>query len=54
MPPMGAAHEWLNAVGQPGRPRYAMDFGLPLTGFEEWAGRYMAPDAAQPAAQQAG
>jgi hypothetical protein len=23
MPPMGANHEWLNVVGQPGRPRYA-------------------------------
>ncbi|WP_371403349.1 NmrA family NAD(P)-binding protein [Kribbella sp. NBC_00662] len=37
MPPMGAAHEWLNAVGQPARPEYATDFGLPLTTFDNWA-----------------
>ncbi|MEE1938312.1 NmrA family NAD(P)-binding protein [Streptomyces sp. TRM 70361] len=36
MPPVGAAHEWLNVVGQPARPQYARDLGLPLTGFEEW------------------
>jgi uncharacterized protein YbjT (DUF2867 family) len=37
MPPMGVSHEWLNVAGQPGRPRYATDLGIPLTGFEEWA-----------------
>ncbi|WP_333770142.1 NmrA family NAD(P)-binding protein [Streptomyces sp. IBSBF 2435] len=37
MPPMGATHEWLNVAGQPGRPQYAKDLGLSLTGFEEWA-----------------
>ncbi|ALG11946.1 NmrA family NAD(P)-binding protein [Kibdelosporangium phytohabitans] len=39
MPPMGASHEWLNVVGQPARPRYAADLGLPLTSFEQWAQR---------------
>ncbi|AZM45832.1 NmrA family protein [Streptomyces sp. WAC 06738] len=37
MPPMGVTHEWLNTAGQPGRPRYATDLGIPLTTFEEWA-----------------
>jgi uncharacterized protein YbjT (DUF2867 family) len=37
MPAMGAAHEWLNVVGQPGRPEYASDLGIPLTSFETWA-----------------
>ncbi len=45
MPPMGAALEWLNVAGQPGRPRDAADLGIPLTGFEEWAVRYLRPDA---------
>jgi uncharacterized protein YbjT (DUF2867 family) len=37
MPPMGAAHEWMNAHGQPARPEYARAYGIPLTSFEEWA-----------------
>jgi uncharacterized protein YbjT (DUF2867 family) len=37
MPAMGASHEWLNVVGQPGRPRYAEELGVPLTTFEQWA-----------------
>ncbi|TDV41824.1 NmrA-like family protein [Actinophytocola oryzae] len=41
MPPMGASHEWLNAVGQPGRPRYARDLGIPLTSFEAWAREHL-------------
>lgn len=41
MPRMGASHEWLNVVGQPARPEYARSLGLPLTGFEEWARKYM-------------
>ncbi|MFF9490126.1 NmrA family NAD(P)-binding protein [Streptomyces sp. NPDC014676] len=41
MPPMGAAHELYDVVGQPARPQYARDLGLPLTGFEEWARRRM-------------
>ncbi|MEV6175330.1 NmrA/HSCARG family protein [Streptomyces sp. NPDC051954] len=36
MPAMGANHEWLNVAGQPGRPQYARDLGIPLTSFEEW------------------
>ncbi|MFI0352890.1 NmrA family NAD(P)-binding protein [Actinomadura sp. 9N407] len=41
MPPMGASHEWLNVAGQPGRPEYARDLGIPLTSFEEWAREHM-------------
>lgn len=37
MPAMGASHEWLNVVGQPGRPRYATELGIPLTSFATWA-----------------
>ncbi|MBB5850292.1 NmrA family NAD(P)-binding protein [Amycolatopsis umgeniensis] len=43
MPPMGASHEWLNVVGQPGRPEYARELGLPITGFDEWARKYLRP-----------
>ncbi|WP_410665937.1 NmrA family NAD(P)-binding protein [Amycolatopsis sp. lyj-84] len=45
MPSMGASHEWLNVVGQPGRPEYAKELGLPLTGFDEWARKYLRPGA---------
>jgi uncharacterized protein YbjT (DUF2867 family) len=45
MPPMGASHEWMNAVGQPARPRYAEDFGIALTSFEAWARENMRPGA---------
>lgn len=41
MPAMGASHEWLNVAGQPGRPQYARDLGIPLTTFEEWAHQHM-------------
>jgi uncharacterized protein YbjT (DUF2867 family) len=41
MPDMGANHEWMNAVGQPGRPEYARALGIPLTSFEEWARVHM-------------
>lgn len=41
MPAMGASHEWLNATGQPGRPRYARDLGIPLTSFDAWAQEHM-------------
>jgi uncharacterized protein YbjT (DUF2867 family) len=41
MPAMGAAHEWLNVAGQPGRPQYARDLGIPLTSFEAWAQEHM-------------
>lgn len=45
MPPMGASHEWINVVGQPARPQYARDLGIPLTSFEEWAQEHMRPIA---------
>ena len=45
MPPMGASHEWVNAVGQPARPQYATDLGLPLTTFEQWAHKHLRPTA---------
>jgi uncharacterized protein YbjT (DUF2867 family) len=45
MPGMGASHEWMNVAGQPARPEYARSLGLPLTGFEEWAHRYLGPHA---------
>ncbi|MGW4798502.1 NmrA family NAD(P)-binding protein, partial [Nonomuraea sp. NPDC004297] len=43
MPAMGVSHEWMNVAGQPARPRAAEDLGITLTGFEEWAGRYLRP-----------
>ena len=45
MPAMGAALELLNAVPQPARPEYAMDLGIAVTSFEEWARRYLRPAA---------
>ncbi|MGW2292068.1 NmrA family NAD(P)-binding protein [Streptomyces phaeochromogenes] len=45
MPAMGATHEWLNVAGQPGRPQYARDLGIPLTSFEEWTQQHMRPTA---------
>ncbi|MFE0172066.1 NmrA family NAD(P)-binding protein [Streptomyces sp. NPDC059002] len=45
MPAMGAGHAWLNVAGQPGRPQYARDLGIPLTSFEEWAREHMRPAA---------
>jgi uncharacterized protein YbjT (DUF2867 family) len=41
MPAMGASHEWLNVEGQPGRPQYARDLGIPLTSFDTWAQEHM-------------
>lgn len=41
MPAMGTALEWLNVAGQPGRPRYARDLGIPLTSFEQWAQEHL-------------
>ncbi|MBB4932524.1 uncharacterized protein YbjT (DUF2867 family) [Lipingzhangella halophila] len=41
MPTMGASHEWLNVAGQPGRPQYARDLGIPLTSFDAWAHEHM-------------
>ncbi|GGP68111.1 NmrA/HSCARG family protein [Saccharothrix coeruleofusca] len=45
MPPMGVAHEWINAVGMAGRPQHARDLGIPLTSFEQWAREHMRADA---------
>ncbi|MET9826521.1 NmrA family NAD(P)-binding protein [Streptomyces sp. NPDC006349] len=45
MPAMGAGHEWLNVAGQPGRPHYASDLGIPLTSFEQWTQEHMRPTA---------
>ncbi|MFI6925841.1 hypothetical protein ACIBIZ_38285 [Nonomuraea spiralis] len=45
MPSMGSSHEWLNVAGQPARPQYARDLGLPLTSFEEWARQHLRPAA---------
>ncbi|MEU7186012.1 NmrA family NAD(P)-binding protein [Streptomyces sp. NPDC045369] len=45
MPAMGASHEWLNVAGQPARPQYARDLGIPLTSFEEWAQKHLRPTA---------
>lgn len=41
MPAMGASLDWLNVAGQPGRPQYATDLGIPLTTFEQWARRHL-------------
>ncbi|WP_423465143.1 NmrA family NAD(P)-binding protein [Promicromonospora sp. MS192] len=41
MPAMGASLEWLNVAGQPGRPEYARDLGIPLTSFEQWAHEHL-------------
>ncbi|MFD9902799.1 NmrA family NAD(P)-binding protein [Streptomyces sp. NPDC059063] len=41
MPAAGAAHEWMNVAGQPARPEYARDLGIPLTRFEDWAREQM-------------
>ncbi|MFI6350043.1 NmrA family NAD(P)-binding protein [Streptomyces sp. NPDC050560] len=45
MPGMGAGHEWMNVAGQPARPRYARDLGIPLTSFETWAREHLRADA---------
>jgi uncharacterized protein YbjT (DUF2867 family) len=41
MPPMGASLEWMNAAGQPARPEFTKELGIPLTSFEEWAHDHM-------------
>ncbi|MEU0483723.1 NmrA family NAD(P)-binding protein [Streptosporangium sp. NPDC006013] len=41
MPAMGISHEWMNVAGQPARPQYAKDLGLPLTSFEEWTRQHV-------------
>lgn len=42
MPEMGAGHQRLNENGMAGRPEYARNMGLPLTGFAEWAREHLA------------
>lgn len=37
LPGMGAGHDFLNVVGQPARPAFARELGIPVTGFERWA-----------------
>ncbi|RMI43608.1 NmrA/HSCARG family protein [Streptomyces triticirhizae] len=44
MPGMGVSHAWLNVAGQPARPEFARELGIPLTGFDEWAGEHL-PEA---------
>jgi hypothetical protein len=41
MPAMGSSLEWMNVAGQPGRPQYATDLGIPLTSFEQWAREHL-------------
>ncbi|GAA3600694.1 NAD(P)H-binding protein [Kineosporia mesophila] len=36
-------HEHMNVVGQPARPAYARELGLPLTSFETWAQATLRP-----------
>lgn len=48
MPPMGAALEWMNVAGQPARPQFTAAFGIPLTGFDEWARDEWARDRMRP------
>ncbi|GGK84555.1 NmrA family NAD(P)-binding protein [Streptomyces flaveus] len=45
MPAYAASYEWLNVAGQPARPQYARDLGIPLTSFEAWAQEHMRPTA---------
>jgi uncharacterized protein YbjT (DUF2867 family) len=45
MPAMGASLEWMNVAGQPGRPQYATDLGIPLTSFEQWAREHLRTEA---------
>jgi uncharacterized protein YbjT (DUF2867 family) len=45
MPAMGASLEWMNVAGQPGRPQYATDLGIPLTSFERWAQEHLRAEA---------
>ncbi|MFJ8924598.1 Uncharacterized conserved protein YbjT, contains NAD(P)-binding and DUF2867 domains [Streptomyces sp. LamerLS-316] len=38
---MGATHAFMEAVGQPARPRFARELGLDVTGFEQWAHEHL-------------
>jgi len=41
MPPMGTALDRLNVAGQPGRPHYATDLGIPITTFATWTKQHL-------------
>ncbi|WP_327025114.1 NmrA/HSCARG family protein [Micromonospora sp. NBC_01739] len=42
MPSFGAvSHRFVEVAGQPARPQFARDLGIPLTSFEEWAAQYL-------------
>jgi uncharacterized protein YbjT (DUF2867 family) len=41
LPVMGAGHDFMNVIGQPARPEFARDLGIPLTSFEDWAQTHM-------------
>lgn len=45
MPPMGASLEWMNVAGQPARPEFARELGIPVTSFETWARAQFRADA---------
>ncbi|MEV6908427.1 NmrA/HSCARG family protein [Amycolatopsis sp. NPDC051071] len=47
MPPMGATHEFMNVAGQPGRPEYARQLGIPLTDFGTWAREHLPAEGAR-------
>lgn len=40
---MGATHAFMEAVGQPARPRFARALGIDLTTFEEWTQDHLRP-----------
>ncbi|MDA0179826.1 NmrA family NAD(P)-binding protein [Solirubrobacter phytolaccae] len=42
MPLMGTGHDFLNA-GQPARPEFARELGIPLTRLEDWAREHLRP-----------
>ncbi|GAA2100123.1 NmrA/HSCARG family protein [Kitasatospora saccharophila] len=42
---MGATHAFMEAFGQPARPRFARALGIDLTGFEQWAREHLRPAA---------
>ncbi|MGW5676100.1 NmrA family NAD(P)-binding protein [Streptomyces sp. NPDC003860] len=43
-PMLATAQEWQNVVGQPARPQYARELGVPLTRFEDWARKHLTPN----------
>ncbi|HEY9328287.1 MAG TPA: NmrA/HSCARG family protein [Streptomyces sp.] len=47
MPDMGFGQSHLNEHGQPARPEFARDLGIPLTAFDEWAGAHLRDSVAR-------